>query len=100
MRHEVEKRIREYDEDVVVLSQDEAEMFAYLLRKIMKFSEVDGKFRWFQSDVNEVVDADFAFRARIYKSKGITPEALTDMRLSVTINGITLVNDYVKIDKC
>lgn len=100
MRHEVEKRIREYDEDVVVLSQDEVERFTRLLKDVMKYSEVNGKFPWMQTDGYEAADVAFTFRARIHKGKDVVPETLTDMSLSIIINGYTLTNEDVKVCKC
>ena len=100
MRHEVEKRIREYDEDVVVLSQDEVERFTRLLKDVMKYSEVNGRFPWMQTDGYESADVAFTFRARVHKGKDISPETLNGMRLSILVNGSYAANDAVKICKC
>ena len=100
MRHETEKRIREYDEDVVVLSQDEVERFTHLLKDVMKYSEVNGRFPWMQTDDGDFADVAFTFRARVHKGKDVVPETLTDMSLSIIINGYTLTNEDIKVCKC
>ena len=101
MRHEVEKRIREYDEDVVVLSQKEAERFADLLKDIMKYSRVNSKFQWHKYyDELELANVTVTFTATVYKGKDISPETLNGMRLSILVNGYYAANDAIKVCKC
>ena len=101
MRHEVEKRIREYDEDVVVLSQDEAERFTDLLKDIMEYSRVNSKFQWYKDyDQPQLANVTVTFTATVYKDKDISPETLNGMRLSILVNGSYAANDAVKICKC
>ena len=100
MRHEVEKRTMEYYANVAILSQDEAERFAHILKDIMKSPDVDGKFSWIKTDDGDFADVSFTFRARIHKGKDVVPETLTDMSLSIIINGYTLTNEDVKVCKC
>ena len=100
MRNEVEKRTMEYYTNVTILSQEEAERFADLLKDIMKSLDVDGKFSWNKSDDGDFVDVSFTFRATVHKGKDVVPETLTDMSLPIIINGYTLTNEDVKVCKC
>ena len=100
MRHEVEKRTREYYTNVTILSQDEAERFAHILKDIMKSPDVDGKFSWIKTDDGDFADVSFTFRARVQKDR-ITPDTLTNTKLYVAVNNITLMNsEFVEICKC
>ena len=100
MRHEVEKRTMEYYANVAILSQDEAERFAHILKDIMKCPDVDGKFYWIKTDDGDFADVSFTFRARVQKDR-ITPDTLTNTKLYVAVNNITLMNsEFVKICKC
>ena len=45
-------------------------------------------------------DVAFTFRARVHKGKDVVPETLTDMSLSIIINGYTLTNEDIKVCKC
>ncbi len=101
MRHEVEKRTMEYYANVTILSQDEAERFAHILKDIMKSPDVDGKFSWIKTDDGDFADVSFTFRARVQKDRDITPDTLTNAKLYVAVNNITLMNsEFVKICKC
>ena len=100
MRHEVEKRTMEYYTNVTILSQDEAERFAHILKDIMKSPDVDGKFSWIKTDDGDFADVSFTFRARVQKDR-ITPDTLTNTKLYVAVNNITLMNsEFVEICKC
>jgi len=100
MRHEVEKRTMEYYANVAILSQDEAERFAHILKDIMKSPDVDGKFSWIKTDDGDFADVSFTFRARVQKDR-ITPDTLTNTKLYVAVNNITLMNsEFVEICKC
>ena len=100
MRNEVEKRTMEYYANVAILSQDEAERFAHILKDIMKSPDVDGKFYWIKTDDGDFADVSFTFRARVQKDR-ITPDTLTNTKLYVAVNNITLMNsEFVKICKC
>ena len=99
MRNEVEKRTMEYYTNVTILSQDEAERFANLLKDIMKSLDVDGKFSWNKSDDGDFVDVSFTFRARVQKGRDITPDTLTNTKLYVAVNNIALINsEFVKVN--
>ena len=101
MRHEVEKRTMEYYANVAILSQDEAERFAHILKDIMKSPDVDGKFSWIKTDDGDFADVSFTFRARVQKDRDITPDTLTNAKLYVAVNNITLMNsEFVEICKC
>ena len=101
MRHETEKRIKEYNDDVVVLSQDEAERFVHLLKDVMKYSEVNGKFQWRKYyDEPEHADVTVTFTAKVYKGKDISLETLNDVRLAIYVNGFYAANDAIKVCKC
>ena len=101
MRHEVEKRTMEYYTNVTILSQDEAERFAHILKDIMKSPDVDGKFSWIKTDDGDFADVSFTFRARVQKDRDITPDTLTNAKLYVAVNNITLMNsEFVEICKC
>ena len=104
MRHEVEKRTMEYYANVTILSRDEAERFANLLKDIMKSPDVDGKFSWIKTDDGDFADVSFTFRARVQKDRDITPDTLTDTtdtKLYVAVNNIALINnEFVKVCKC
>ena len=98
MKFETEKRIKEYDENVIVLSHDEAEKFAYLLNEMIKSFKI-GDYIWSQYD-DKFAQVKFTFRAQIEKGRDITPETLTDAYLSFSVNDFTLINNNdVKIDK-
>ena len=100
MRHEVEKRTMEYYTNVTILSQDEAERFAHILKDIMKSPDVDGKFSWIKTDDGDFADVSFTFRARVQKDR-ITPDTLTNAKLYVAVNNIALINnEFVKVCKC
>ena len=100
MRNEVERRTMEYYANVAILSQDEAERFAHILKDIMKSPDVDGKFYWIKTDDGDFADVSFTFRARVQKDR-ITPDTLTNTKLYVAVNNITLMNsEFVKICKC
>ena len=101
MRHEVEKRTMEYYANVTILSRDEAERFAHILKDIIKSPDVDGKFSWIKTDDGDFADVSFTFRARVQKDRDITPDTLTNAKLYVAVNNITLMNsEFVKICKC
>ncbi len=91
----------EYYANVTILSQDEAERFAHILKDIIKSPDVDGKFSWIKTDDGDFADVSFTFRARVQKDRDITPDTLTNAKLYVAVNNITLMNsEFVKICKC